>query len=55
MVLANANMYTLKAQLKDDKALLFGLLFLVYLDSVGGHISLLFAFFMFVCMQMLMP
>ena len=36
MVLANGMVHKLKDELKNDTGLLFGLIFLVYLD-IGGH------------------
>ena len=49
MVPANGMVHKLKEELKDDGALLFGLIFLAYLD-IGGECScLFFPLFAFMC------
>ena len=49
MVLANGMIYKLKEELKNDSALLFGLIFLGYFDIGCKYFSLLLALFAFIC------
>ena len=47
MVPANGMVHKLKEELENDGALLFGLIFLAYLDLVGEYFCLLFLFIAF--------
>ena len=47
MVPANRMVHKLREELKNDDALLFGLIFLAYLDIGGEYFCLLFALFAF--------
>ena len=47
MVLANGMVYKLREELKNDGALLFGLIFLAYLDIGGEYFCLLHPLFAF--------
>ena len=49
MVPANGMVHKLREELKDDGALLFGLIFLAYLDIGGECFSLFFPLFAFMC------
>ena len=49
MVAANGMVHKLKEELKDDDALLFGLIFLAYLDIGGECLCLFFPLFAFMC------
>ena len=49
MVPANGMVYKLREELKNDGALLFGLIFLAYLDIGGEYFCLLHPFFSFMC------
>ena len=49
MVPTNGMVHKLRDELKNGSALLFGLIFLAYLDIGGEHFSLLFPLFAFVC------
>ena len=49
MVPANGMVYKLREELKNDGALLFGLIFLAYLDIGGEYFCLLHPFFAFMC------
>ena len=49
MVPANGMVHKLKEELKDDGALLFGLIFLAYLDIGGEYFCLLHPFFALMC------
>ena len=49
MVLANGMVHKLREELKDDGALLFGLIFLAYLDIGGDCFCLFFPLFAFMC------
>ena len=49
MVPANGMVHKLREELKDDGALLFGLIFLAYLDIGGEYFCLFFPLFAFVC------
>ena len=49
MVPANGMVYKLREELKNDGALLFGLIFLAYLDIGGGYFCLLHPLFAFMC------
>ena len=49
MVPANGMVHKLKEELKDDGALLFGLIFLAYLDIGGECFCLFFPLFAFMC------
>ena len=49
MVLANGMVHKLKEELKDDDALLFGLIFLAYLDIGDECFCLFFPLFAFIC------
>ena len=49
IVLANGMVHKLKEELKNDGALVFGLIFLAYLDIGGEYFCLLFSLFAFVC------
>ena len=49
MVPANGMVHNLRKELKNDGALLFGLIFLVYLDIGGEYFSLLISLFPFMC------
>ena len=49
MVLANGMVHKLREELKDDGALLFGLIFLAYLDIGGECFCLFFLLFPFMC------
>ena len=49
MVLANGMVHKLREELKNDGALLFGLIFLEYLDIGGECFSLLLSLFAFMC------
>ena len=49
MVLANGMVHKLREELKDDGALLFGLIFLAYLDIGGECFCLFFPLFSFMC------
>ena len=49
MVLANGMVYKLREELKNDSALLFGLIFLAYLDIGSEYFCLLHALFAFMC------
>ena len=49
MVPANGMVHKLREELKDDGALLFGLIFLIYLDIGGECFCLFFPLFAFMC------
>ena len=49
MVPANGMVHKLREELKDDGALLFGLIFLAYLDIGGECFCLFFPLFAFMC------
>ena len=49
MVPANGMVHKLRDELKDDGALLFGLIFLAYLDIGGECFCLFFPLFAFIC------
>ena len=49
MVPANGMVHKLREELKNDGALLFGLIFLAYLDIRGECFSLLLRLFAFMC------
>ena len=49
MMSANGMVHKLREELKNDGALLFGLIFLAYLDIGGGYFCLLHPFFAFMC------
>ena len=49
MVPANGMVYKLREELKNDGALLFGLIFLAYLDIGGEYFCLLHPLFAFMC------
>ena len=49
MVPTNEMVYKLREELKNDGALLFGLIFLAYLDIGGEYFCLLHPFFSFMC------
>ena len=49
MVSANGMVYKLREELKNDGALLFGLIFLAYLDIGGEYFCLLHPLFAFIC------
>ena len=49
MVPANGMVHKLREELKDDGALLFGLIFLAYLDIGGECFCLFFPLFVFMC------
>ena len=49
MGLANRMVHKLREELKNDGALLFGLMFLAYLDIGGEYFCLLFPLFAFMC------
>ena len=49
MVLANGMVHKLREKLKNDGALLFGLIFLAYLDIGGECFCLFFPLFAFIC------
>ena len=49
MVPANGMVHKLREELKDDGALLFGLIFLAYLDIRGECFCLVFPLFAFMC------
>ena len=49
MVPENGMVHKLRDELKDDVALLFGLIFLAYLDIGGECFCLFFPFFTFMC------
>ena len=49
MVLANGMVHKLREELKDDGALLFGLIFLAYLDIRGECFCFIFPLFAFMC------
>ena len=49
MVTANGMVHKLRKELKDDGALLFGLIFLAYLDIGGECFCLFFPLFAFMC------
>ena len=49
MVLANGMVYKLRLEWKNDGALLFGLIFLAYLDIGGEYFCLLHPWFAFLC------
>ena len=49
MVPANGMVHKLREELNNDGALLFGLIFLAYLDSGGECFSLLLPSFTFIC------
>ena len=49
MVPANGIVYKLREELKNDGALLFGLIFLVYLDIGDEYFCLLHPLFAFMC------
>ena len=49
MVPANGMIHKLREELKDDGALLFGLIFLAYLDIGGECFCLFFPLFAFMC------
>ena len=49
MVPANRMVHKLREEWKNDGALLFGLIFLAYLDIGGEYFSILLPFFAFMC------
>ena len=49
MVAANGMVYKLREDLKNDGALLFGLIFLAYLDIKGKYFCLLHPLLVFMC------
>ena len=49
MVPANGMVYKLREELKNDGTLLFGLIFLAYLDIGGEYFCLLHHLFIFMC------
>ena len=51
MVPANGMVYKLREKLKNDGALLFGLIFLAYLDIGGEYFCLLHPLFTFMCVS----
>ena len=52
MVPANVMVHKLKEELENDDALVFGLIFLAYLDLVGEYFCLLFLFIAFLFLPM---
>ena len=49
MMPANGMVYKLREELKNDSALLFGLIFMAYLDIGGEYFCLLYLLFAFMC------
>ena len=49
IMLANGMVHKLREELKNDSALLFGLIFLAYLDIGGEYFSLLLPLFALMC------